>query len=419
MPETASIEIYRELLDANAAVTSTLDLEEVLNIIMTKAQTLLDSEAASIFLVEEETEELVLAGSTNLPADLVGKIRFPRKLGVSGWVSRYGEPVVTEDITKDARFYSGVQEEVNFSTTSYLCVPLKIQNRIIGTAQVINRRSRGKYSAEDLYIMEVFARQAAIALENARLHRGELEKKRLEEELKVARAIQQRMLPKADPVIEGYDISGRSYPCRWVGGDYFDFIPLAENRLGIVIADVCGKGIPAAVIMSSIQAAWHTLGDQGLDLQTIVSSLNRYLCRHTDPDKFATGFCGLLELAAGEFHYINCGHNPPYLFRANGEVEALIEGGLVLGAFEDSDYPLEKTELKVGDIILIYTDGLVEAENGEGEMFGDKRLVELIRGLLNVGAKKIIEQIKEVVEKFTQGGQLEDDLTVVCMKRIL
>jgi len=418
LQETTNIEIYRELLDANAAVTSTLDLDEVLNIIMTKAQTLLDSEAASIFLVEDETDELVLAGSTNLSPDLVGKIRFPRELGVSGWVSRHGEPVVTDDITKDPRFYSGVQEEVNFSTNSYLCVPLKIQDRIIGTAQVINRHDGGTYSDEDLYVMEGFARQAAIALENARLYRQELEKKRLEEELKHARKIQQRLLPKADPEIEGYDISGRSVPCRWVGGDYFDFIPLRENRLGLVIADVCGKGIPAAVIMSSLQAALHTLADQGMAMKTAISSLNRYLCRNTEDNKFATGFCGILEPSTNRFFYINCGHNPPFIFRKNGNLEKLNEGGLILGVIEERDYEQGRVDLNPGDVLLMYTDGVTEAENDKGELFGEERLAELVRGLLNKKSNEIIELIKDEVEKFAKDGQLEDDLTLVCVKKV-
>ena len=411
--------MFEGLFEANAAVTSSLDRDEVLNLVMEKARELLNAEAASIFLLDERTDELVLEVSTNLPKDCENKIRFPKGLGVAGWVAANGQPVVTKDISKDRRFYIGVQQKTGFHTNSYLCVPLKIQNKIIGTAQVLNRIGEDEFSAEELYIMEGFARQAAIALENARLHKEELEKKRLEEELELAHKIQQQLLPKDDPKLSGYDISGISFPSRWVGGDYFDFIQLPENRLSIIIADVCGKGVPAAVMMSSLQAVLHSLTDLNFSLQSLVHNLNRYICLNSASDRFITNFYSELDFTKHTLSYINCGHNPPYLFRKNGTVETLMTGGLVLGVLEDTKYGSSETSLEPGDMVLMYTDGVTEEHNEQNEMFGEHRLMKLVSGITEMTAKEIIKNIYQAVIKFGQDGrEAEDDLTLVCIKRV-
>ena len=413
------LRMYEGLFKANAAVTSTLNRDEVLNLVMAKARELLNAEAASIFIIDEETDELVLEVSINLPPDSTRQIRFPRGLGVAGWVAANGLPVMTDDITQDSRFYSGVQEKTGFHTHSYLCVPLQIKGRIIGTAQVLNRKGGGVFSEEDLFIMEGFARQATIALENARLHEEELEKRRLEEELELAHQIQMQLLPKRDPEVPGYDISGVSYPSRWVGGDYFDFIHLLDGRISVTVADVCGKGIPAAVLMSSMQAVLHSLTDLNMELQETINNLNRYVYRNTAEDRFITSFYSELDYRNHKLSYINCGHNPPFLFRRAGEVEKLSSGGLVLGVLEDAQYTAGEVKLEVGDLALMYTDGVTEVHNAENEMFSEHRLIQLVSGLKDLSARAIIEKVNEAIQQFgRQHAEAEDDITIVCLKRL-
>ena len=413
------LRMYEGLFEANAAVTSSLNMREVLNLVMKKAQELLDTEAASIFLIDHKTNELVLEVSTNLPDQLVHNIRFPRGKGVAGWVAAHGRPVVTDDISKDPRFYSGVQKKTGFVTQSYMCVPLKLQETVIGTAQVLNRRDGSSFSREDLLIMEGFARQAAIALENSRLHAEEIEKKRLEEELKQAHRIQSNMLPLHDPEIAGYDISGVSYPCRWVGGDYYDFIDLPRGEMGIAVADVCGKGVPAAVMMSSIQAVLHSLAEQDLPMRDIVPNLNRYLCLNTSNDKFVTFFYGELDSANHQFIYTNCGHNPPYILRKNGEIEALSKGGLILGVMEDTDFELGKVSLEAGEIMLLFTDGVTEIHNDLDEMFEDDRLIEMVKEISELPACEIIDAVHREGIRFAGSRGLDDDFTLLCIKRTI
>ena len=409
--------MFEGLFEANAAVTSSLDRDEVLNIVLDKAREILKCSAGSIFLIDETTDELVLEASTNLSPEEGRKIRFPRGLGIAGWVAEHGEAVVLEDISNDPRFYSGVQEKTGFHTTSYLCVPLKVNEKIIGTAQVLNRRDGGPFSDYDLHFMEGFARQAAIALENARLHQEELEKKRIEEELSLAYQIQKNLLPKTNPRLPDYDIAGLSYPSRWVGGDYYDFIKLPEGKLGVAVADVCGKGIPAAVMMSSVQAVLNALSTQNLPLAEIVTHLNRYLCRHSATDRFVTFFYGILNFPDNSFTYINGGHNPPHVFRKGGEVEKLLEGGLILGVMEDEFYDTGKVMLENGDLLLMFTDGVTEVHNEEREMYGEERLIGLVNAMLELPSEEIIQNTNREITKFARSGQLEDDFTMVCVKR--
>jgi sigma-B regulation protein RsbU (phosphoserine phosphatase) len=361
---------------------------------------------------------LVLEVSTNLPDKYDHSIRFPRGQGVAGWVAANGQPVVTDDLTQDPRFFSGVQDRTGFVTRSYLCVPLKVRERIIGTAQVLNRHGPISFTEEDLHIMEGFARQAAIAIENSRLHAEELEKKRIEEELEQAHRIQNNLLPHKDPQVEDYDISGLSFPCRWVGGDYYDFIQIGEKRLGVAVADVCGKGIPAAVMMSTIQAVLRSLTDQNLHLEQIVPNLNRYLCHNSTNDKFVTFFYGELDSQKHTFQYINCGHNPPYVINGKGEVKPLLEGGMILGVLEDTEFPTGKINLDKGDLIVLYTDGVTEIRNSNGIMFGERRLIKDMKAVYQEAAKEIVRTTHQQGVAFAGERGLEDDFTLLCIKRL-
>ncbi|MBL7190411.1 SpoIIE family protein phosphatase [bacterium] len=412
------IKMYQGLFEANAAVASSLDREEVLNIILEKAREMLNCKAGSIFLLNANTDELVLEASTNISREEAAQIRFPKGLGVAGWVAEHGEAVVLEDISKDPRFYPGVQEKLGFYTTSYLCVPLKVNDRIIGTAQVLNREDGKPFSEYDLHFMEGFAHQAAIALENARLHQEELEKKRIEEELALAYRIQQNLLPKQNPLLADYDIAGISYPSRWVGGDYYDFIPLTDDKLGIAIADVCGKGVPAAVLMSSVQAALHSLTTLNLSINEIIHNLNYYLVKNSGLDKFVTFFYGILDKSKHVFRYVNCGHNPPLFLKNSGGVILLKEGGMVLGVNEDEKFDTGEIELNTGNVILMFTDGVTEVHGIGGELFGEERLLESIKLLKYRNSREILQGIHDEVLDFSQSGQPDDDLTMICIKRI-
>jgi len=411
------IRMFEGLFEANAAITSSLNRQEVLRLVMSKARQLLNTEAASIFLIDYETNELVLEVSTNLPKDSEKNIRFPLGKGITGWVAQTGQPVLTDDITSHPQYWRGQNEESEFITKSYLCVPLRLGKKIIGTAQVLNRTNPEPFQYEDRIIMEGFARQAAIAIENSRLHEEELMVKQIEEELEQARRIQSKLLPELNPRIEGYDISGRSYACRWVGGDYYDYLELPDGKLGLVIADVCGKGVPAAVMMASLQASLVSLIGQNLSPQEVVIQLNRYFHRSIASDKFVTFFHSELDYLNHNIKYVNAGHNPPLLVRRNGEISKLSKGGMVLGVEEENVYNQGDVHIGIGDILLLYTDGITEISKNRESINIENLLIRKIQNLSSLDSDNIIDNIYKSAMALNKDQNLPDDFTLVCIKR--
>jgi sigma-B regulation protein RsbU (phosphoserine phosphatase) len=254
------------------------------------------------------------------------------------------------------------------------------------------------------------------SLENARLFQETLEKQRLEEELTIARDIQQRLLPKDAPQLGDYEIAALNIPTHHVGGDYYDYFPIDNQRYAISIADVSGKGVPAALIMSNLQATLHAMMTADVPFEQIVARINNSVHRNTSFDKFITSFFALFDGQTATLTTINAGHNPPYLFHADGSFETLNEGGLLLGMFPNAPYKSETRQLRNGDWVVMYTDGVSEAMNAQDEEFGEKRIEEIIRANLNGSAAGMIEAISNAVKDFTAGMPQSDDITLVVLR---
>ena len=247
-------------------------------------------------------------------------------------------------------------------------------------------------------------------------------REQLERELKTAREIQERLLPPEVPSIQGYDIAGTSIPSRFVGGDYFDFLELDADRLGIAIGDVSGKGIPAALLMANLQASLHGQTMDHQEVSAIITRMNELLVRSTDPHMFASFFYGVLDREGSMFTATNAGHNPPLLLRADGGVEKFEAGGVLLGIRAGSDYGQQAATVSPGDVIVLYTDGITEAlkggESGEdAEMFGEERLTRVVSSAAAGSAEGIKNAILSAVSGFTNNTPLSDDITLVVLKR--
>jgi len=256
-------------------------------------------------------------------------------------------------------------------------------------------------------------------------------RERLERELETARGIQQRLLPDEVPVVPGFDITGTSIPSRQVGGDYFDFLSHGDGRVGIAIGDVSGKGIPAALLMSNLQASLQGQVIHPSSVAEVVARVNDLLARSTDAQMFATFFYGVLDCRAATFTSANAGHNPPVLLRADGSLERLESGGLVLGMFAGQTYEQETVHLAPDDLLVLFTDGISEAEglpgadlgippadeDAENPMFGEERMIEVIRAAAAGSAVEIKDAILSAVEAFAAGVPQSDDVTVVIVKR--
>jgi sigma-B regulation protein RsbU (phosphoserine phosphatase) len=295
-------------------------------------------------------------------------------------------------------------------------VPLWVQDRACAAVALGPRLDRRDYGPDELHFLMTLGNHAANALENARLFRESLEKQKIEEELKIAREIQLRLLPLSFPELPGMEVYGVHKPSRWVAGDYFDVVQVSPDELALVMADVSGKGIPASLLMANVQAGLRTLLSPQTDLAQLAGRINRLIFDNTDFDKFVTLFVGVVSLPDRRMRYVNAGHNPPYLLRADGTVETLETGGLLMGMMPEISYQVGEVQLRPGDLLFLFTDGVVEAQNSREEEFGEERLVGLLSRELTSGAAEICEKVLEAVESFAAGCDQYDDITMLSLK---
>ena len=320
------------LREATKALASTLDLGELLGCILEVAKAQVDAERGTLFLVDEKKDEIWSLIAHGLEKR---EIRLPLGSGIAGHVARSGEILNIPDAYADSRFNRDVDAQTGYRTRNILCLPIRNKNgKIIAALQLLNKR-RGGFSPEDVDFLLTLSDHTALALENAQLHRALLEKERLEREMALARDIQRSLLPENAPCLPGFDIAVTNEPCYEVGGDYYDFLPLDSDNLLVVIADVEGKGISSAMVMSNLQATLRALVLNLHSLENLAESLNRMILAGTRGGKYLTMFLGLVNFPSKALQYINCGHVPPVIVRTQGERVDLTEGGTVVGLFDN------------------------------------------------------------------------------------
>ncbi|HAF14269.1 MAG TPA: hypothetical protein DHU55_01895 [Blastocatellia bacterium] len=343
----------------------------------------------------------------------VGEIRVSRN--VMDEVIIRGKSVLTSDAQHDPRFASGTV--VLQGIRSVLAVPLGVSEKVFGIIYADSPIAEGRFTEDHLKVLTTLASVAAIRVENARLIEARFQQERLERELQLASEIQQRFQPTAPPHVPGYELQGISFPCYEIGGDYYDFIQREDGRLVIALGDVSGKGTAAALLMSSLHAAIHAQTGSHDTLVETISAVNRYLAENIPPNRFVTLFYAELDPESGAVSFLNAGHNPPLIVHAAGTVEQLASGGLPLGIKADADYREGRTQLQLGDVLVIYSDGVTEAASPNGEEFGPTRLYEVVSRNVDASAAGIRDQIESALTKFSQGTQAADDITLVIVKR--
>jgi sigma-B regulation protein RsbU (phosphoserine phosphatase) len=296
-------------------------------------------------------------------------------------------------------------------------VPMQIQNETRGFIFLGEKITHQSYSESDLEFLQTLGNVAIISLENARLFQETIEKQRLEEEMNLARNIQNRLFPKSMPELQGIVIHGKNVPSKQVGGDYYDIIKIKDTIYGLTIADVSGKGMPASLLMSNLQASLHSLSGENYTLDKLVSRINNLIYQNTDPEKYITFFYGCLDIQTFEFSYVNAGHNPPYLVHRDGSIRELHEGGIILGMLPDMPYEIGNCRLKPGDTLMMYTDGVSEAMNIKDEEFSETRLKEI---LVKFSSSMTAEQINDImiqeIRNFADGAQQSDDITLLTLQ---
>jgi len=395
-----------------AAIDSTMSTDEIMNLIVQESIKSIGVEQGAIMMITEKTASPMKTLIRGMDASSGG---IPYRLGVSltGWMMKNQKPLLIEDFSTDERF-RGVKVESG-QIRSVLSVPLKAKDRMIGVINLINRKE-GTFTREDERLVGIIATQSAQVLENARLYEEEKRLQQMEHELQMARDIQQSLLPKDNPQIPGVSIAGLSYPAREVGGDYYDFIPMGPNRLGVVIADVSGKGVPASLLMSNIQATLRVQAVSSGSPGHCITEANTALHKSTASDKYATLFYGILDMAEKTFTSTNAGHNAPMLVSQGACCRRLETGGIVLGMLPDMPFEDETIQLNSGDLLLMFSDGITEAMNDREEEFGEERLMALLGEHAQLDPVALMAEIVSQAQAFTGGTQQQDDMTLVAIK---
>ncbi len=297
-----------------------------------------------------------------------------------------------------------------------LIMPLSHGEELLGVLALGPKATRTRFAAEDLLLLTTLGNQTAAAIRNSHLLEENLRRAALEEDLALARRIQFAYLPLQFPSLPNFETAARNIPSREVGGDYFDFLEM-DGKLLFVTADVVGKGMSAALLMSMLQASLRTLAGEPRRLTEIAQRLNHMILQSREGSRFATVFLGLFDAETQWLAYSNAGHNPPCLARADGAVEWLTEGGLLLGAFEDPLAREGRVRLEPGDRLVLYTDGITEAPSPHGEFFGEDRLASVLAGLPpDASAEELVEAVLHAVRSFLDGGEPADDMTVMALR---
>lgn len=298
-----------------------------------------------------------------------------------------------------------------------MAVPLQTESRVIGLIYVDSRSFVREFTPDDLNLLTVLANVAAIRIERERFAELERTEQRRTRDLEQAAEIQRGILPVDPPKVPGVDLAGHNAPCHTVGGDYYDFIPYADGRVLVVLGDVAGKGMSAALLMSNLQARVQTLAEDPSDLAKMMSRLDASIAAHSPSNRFITLFLGTIDAVAGRLVYCNAGHNPPLLVRPSGEVDRLGAVGTVLGIMPELGYEEETHRFEVGDMLAIYSDGVTEAENPDGEEYGEQRLTEVLLQHRDLDAAAIVARVVESVSAWIAAAPAADDVTLLIARR--
>ena len=402
----------RALLGAVECVLYENDFRRVIIQIMKAAQRLLKAEAASLFLVNRRTKHLEMAASTNLPRKMERLIKFPIGIGVAGWVAEHGKSVNVENIVHDRRHYEGVTKLTGYQTKGYLSVPMKVGSQILGTIQVLNQTQGGKFTEEDQALLEGFSVIAALALRKSQMHDVALEKRRMQSELAVANAFQQKMLPSVFSPPETIIIDGYNRPARQMGGDIYDAFSYS-NGYCFLVGDVSGKGPGAALWMASLSNLLHFLAHQGKNPLEEISVIDRHLTKTMPNGLFITLFLCTLEDRI--LRYTSAGHNPALHIRKNGNITEMKSTGLPLALMPDLPREVHETRLEPDDRLVLYSDGVVEAENPGGQMYELSRLRNSCIRSRKETPSEMIARIRRSVSRFTGGAEQSDDITLLVV----
>ncbi len=406
------------LLDIVGKFNSSLDPARLLHEIIESTKAMVEAEASSLFLLTDDGASLELTIPTGPATAQVSGKKIPADHGISGWVVQNQEPVIIEDVQKDARFKGELLKKPTFQSNNMMCVPLNNnKGTTIGVLQVINVDS-GYLTKEMLTLIQTLANQAATALENVKVKQQQLASELLNKELEVATRIQAGFFPQSIPEIAGYEVAGCSIPAKDVGGDYYDIIVQPEHQqCGFVVADVTGKGVPASLLMATMRASLRAnIQNNPTDLVTAMQHVNQDIFRDSPSDKFITSVYLTLHYEQHWVEYVNSGHNPPYLVK--DQISTLDESGLMLGIMDPIDFPSARVSMEAGDVLVLFSDGVTEATNPAGELYSEERFEQWLIQHRKLNVEQLKEALLNEIKLFADGAEQSDDITFILLKRL-
>ena len=412
------VDKLRLLLDITKTISRSLDTNEVLTLVMDTLGSLIHYDAAGIYLIEhdEDKESPYIFKSKVIRGYRISFEQVEPKLklgeGFIGYAAQTGKSLISPDVSKDERYFPARKR-----TKSEVVTPIISNDEVIGVFD-LESDTLNAYTDDDLSILQLLASQVAIIIEKAELYKQFVEKKRLQAQLEIAREVQLELLPDGDPKISGFDISAYVFPNEEVSGDYYDWVNLFDDQLAIIVADAVGKGIPAALLMAFLRASMRAGIQIGYAPHIAFSKVGNLLWDSVESHQFITAVYGILDATNRTFVYSNAGHNPPLLVNKDGGHRFVEYGDMPLGMFRDTHYHQHFIRLKKGQVFVLYTDGITEAANANGDEYGQDRFAKRVLDGMNLSAKEMIEFIIQDIDVFTKRTSLDDDATLFIVKSL-
>ena len=409
-----AVEELSILNDLARAISVSQDSDEIMKTIINRSVKAVNAEEASITMVDRD--EMVPTGTLIWErTGGGGDEHYHLNRNVLGCMCHEKRSLLVNDPAGDPRF-QGIR--IAEGIRNFLCVPLMVGAELIGVLSAYNKIG-DDFDQDDQRILAIIATQSAQVLEKARLENEARTADRIREDMRLAEIIQERLLPNGPPNIPGFDVAGASLAAGHVGGDYFDFIPLRDNRWAIALGDVSGKGVPAALLMANLQATLRSQALQDISCHQCMANCNRLLFLSTTHDRFATLFYGRLDVRSNVLTYCNAGHERPFHLTRGGEIHRLTAGGLAVGILEEFEYQDDIVILQPGELIVIFSDGVTDMINTDDEAFGETTLRNLLSENLDMTAKDLVDLIFAEVNKHAGDEPAFDDVTMVIIKKDL
>jgi len=409
--EQASAEsITQAIFEHATRIGRVQETDELVRLNADFARDLVGADRCSLWLIDKPAGEL-----WTKVAHGVGEIRIPRGKGIVGACIEEEAPMLVNDTRNEPRLLRRVDESSGYRTESVLCVPLRSEGRVIGAFQLLNKP--GGFGDGDVGLLGLLGHFAAGAIENERLRQEALGAKLMKHELTLAHDVQARLLPENPTGIRGLECVGCCRPARSIGGDYYDLLPLRKGGFAVTLGDVSGKGIPAAVMMASIQTLLRSLLQrEGEDLAVLLSDLNRTLYMSSTAERYSTLFCGVISQDRRTLTYVNAGHVQPLLLHADGELERLPGDGLPIAMLPEAHYDTTTVALRPGDLLVVVSDGIVEACNAAGDFWEEEEVERVVLEHIEAALEALPGVLCAAVDEFAGEAEQYDDMTVVAVK---